>query len=378
MTTSPPDPIRVLFVEDSEFDYELMLATLARDGVVLDGTRVEDAAAMRAALGSSTWDAVISDHNLPSFSSSGALQVLRDSNLDLPLLVVSGNSGEEVAVEAMQAGADDYIMKDRLKRLAPALRRGLQQAAVRRERRAAEEALRLSETRLRDLTSHLEAIKEAERASVAAEISEEIGSSLTSLKFELAWLQRHSDFSDEAAARLANAIALVEATAVTAQRVCGNLRPAILDQGIVPALEWYTAQFAQQSGITTHFDANRDERWDGPTSTAVYRVCQEALDNIARHSGATDVEVHLFADDEHIHVEIADNGRGLSLSEQDGGKRTFGIAGMRERARTLKGTLDISSNPGKGTTVLLSLPRPADADRAPVAPVSAPVRGMQA
>ncbi len=355
MATSSTNPIRVLFVEDSELDYELMLATLNSGGAVLEGTRVEDAAAMGAALAGGNWDAVISDHNLPTFSSGGALKVLRESKLDLPFLVVSGNTGEELAVEAMLAGADDYIMKDRLTRLVPALRRSLQAAAVRRERTAAEEALRESEGRLRQLTGHLEAVKETERSAVATEISEEIGSSLTSLKFELAWLQRHSQFSAEASLRLGNAILLVERTAMTAQRVCGNLRPAILDEGIVAALEWFTTQFAQDSGIATKFHANRDETLSSAVSIGIYRICEAALNNVARHSGATLLEVNLFVAEDQIHVEITDNGKGIGGLDSD--KPSFGFAGMRERARTLNGTLEIYSKPGEGTSVLLSLPR---------------------
>jgi signal transduction histidine kinase len=358
MSVSPSIPIRVLFVEDSESDYELMLFTLERDGVALEGTRVEESAPMRAALAANSWDAVIADRNLPNFSSAGALQVLRDSQLDLPFLVVSGDSGEEVAVEALLAGADDYIMKDGLKRLAPALRRSLQAAAMRRERVAAEAALRASEDRLHELASHLESVKDIERAAVANEISEEIGSALTALKFELAWLLRHAALSPEPATRLANAIKLVEHTTMIAQEVVGNLRPAILDQGIVPALEWLTSQFSQRSGIEAHFDANRDETPDADTCIGIYRVCQEALSNVVRHSGAARVDVHLFATEDQIHLEITDNGKGLTPSKD--AKSSFGLTRMHERARSLKGSLDISSNPGRGMTVLLSLPKSPD------------------
>ncbi len=356
MPASPPESIRVLFVEDSTADYELMLGTLERDGVLVAGMRVEDIEAMRLALDSGGWDAVISDRNLPKFSPAGALQLLRERNLDLPFLVVSGDSGEEMAVEAMLAGADDYVMKDRLKRLAPALRHGLKAAAVRREKSAAEAALRQSETRLHELAGHLEAVKETERAAVATEISEEISCSLTALKFELAWLQRHGQLPPEAADRLARAIQLVDRTTMTAQQVVGNLRPAILDEGIVAALEWLTSQFAQQSGIETHFDANRDDVLDQHTSIGIYRVCQEALNNVVKHSGASRVDVHLFATHDQIHLEITDNGKGLNPAPNDDTRPSFGLAMMHERARTLHGTLDISSTSTQGTTVLLSLP----------------------
>jgi signal transduction histidine kinase len=347
-------PIRILFVEDSEFDYELMRMTLESEGFIFEGTRVEDEKSMRAALTGSKWDAIISDHNLPGFSSGGALQLLRESGLDLPFMVVSGESGEEVAVEALLAGADDYILKERLKRLAPALRRSLGAAAVRRERTIAEEALRQSEARLHDLAEHLEAAKEIELAAVATEISEEIGSSLTALKFELAWLQRRTKLSPEEAGRLADAIAIVERTTSTAQRVVGNLRPTILDQGIVPALEWLTSQFAQSTGIEVHFDANREVALDPAVIIGIYRVCQESLKLVATHSSASRVDVHLFNTRAQIHLEVTDNGK--VWASADDGKPTLGIASMRERARNLSGTLDISTAPSQGTTVLLSLP----------------------
>ena len=272
MTVPTSKPLRILFVEDSAIDYELMRTALERDGITLEGTCVEETVSMREALARDAWDAVISDRNLPNFSSGGALQVLRESRLDLPFLVVSGDSGEEVAVEAMLGGADDYIMKDRLKRLAPALLRSLRAAAVRREGAAAAAALKSSEARLRELASHLETVKDTERAAVATEIGEEIGSSLTALKFELAWLQRHSLLPPDAAERLAGAIRLVDDTTMTTQRVVGDLRPAVLDQGIVPALEWLTSQFSQRTGIEIRFDSNRDATLDPDTSIGIYRV----------------------------------------------------------------------------------------------------------
>ena len=355
MTTISEAPIRILFVEDSEFDHELMLATLARGGIEVEAVRVEEAGPMREALATRTWDAVVSDHNLPRFSSFEALKVLRDSDLDLPFLVVSGEMGEELAVETMLAGADDYIMKSRLKRLAPALRRSLDAARVRRERTAAETALRKSELRLHELTSHLESIKENERTAFAREIHDDIGGALTALKFDLAWLLRNATLPTEAATRLANAIESVNQTAIATQRVVRDLRPAVLDQGIVPALEWLTDQFAKRTGIETHFDSNRDDELDPATSITLYRLCQEALTNVTKHAEATRVDVHLFLAADQVHLEIADNGKGLISSDQ-AKPSSFGLAGMYERARNLNGSVDISGAADQGATGMLSLP----------------------
>ena len=143
-------PLRVLVVEDSESDYELLLMLLAGANYALDAERVEDERAMQAALAKGGWDVVISDHRLPRFSAHAALATLNAYGADIPFLIVSGAIGEEVAVEAMRAGADDYLMKDNLGRLEPALDRAIEVAASRRHRRETEAALAESEERFPD------------------------------------------------------------------------------------------------------------------------------------------------------------------------------------------------------------------------------------
>src|SRR5215212_2974069 len=143
-------PLRVLLVEDSEDDTLLLVRSLRRGGYDPIWERVDTAAAMEAALDGRGWDLVISDHSMPAFSSSAALALLRRKGfVDLPFIIVSGQIGEDAAVAAMKAGAHDYLMKDDLARLNSAIERELREAEVRRERRRAEVALRVSETRFR-------------------------------------------------------------------------------------------------------------------------------------------------------------------------------------------------------------------------------------
>ena len=136
-----PPPLRVLIVEDSEEDAGLLLRKLRQGGYEPMHARVETAGEMDAALGSGTWDVILCDYRLPRFSGLQTLALFRETGLDIPFLVVSGNIGEDTAVEAMKAGAHDYIMKDRLQRLIPAIRRELKDAEERKLRKHAEEAL---------------------------------------------------------------------------------------------------------------------------------------------------------------------------------------------------------------------------------------------
>lgn len=142
-------PLRVLLVEDSENDAELVLREVRRGGFDVRHLRVQTAGAMREALSQQTWDVVLSDYSMPDFSAQGALGILRETTLDLPFIIVSGTIGEETAVEALKAGAHDFMAKSRMARLVPAIERELAEAEGRRERQRAEHALRESEVKYR-------------------------------------------------------------------------------------------------------------------------------------------------------------------------------------------------------------------------------------
>jgi two-component system, cell cycle sensor histidine kinase and response regulator CckA len=148
-------PLRVLIVEDSEDDMLLMLRELRRGGYTLDSLRVDTPVSMQVALDRQPWDVVIADYTLPAFNAPDALRLLQKQQQDIPFIIVSGTIGEETAVAAMKAGAHDYITKGNLARLVPAVERELREAEERRKRQGAEQALRESEERFRQLAENI-------------------------------------------------------------------------------------------------------------------------------------------------------------------------------------------------------------------------------
>ncbi|WP_298434029.1 ATP-binding protein [Geobacter sp.] len=150
--------IRLLMLEDSEDDLILMLRELRRGGITPEYERVDSAEGMRAALDRQSWDAIISDYNIPGFGALAALDIVRERNLDIPFIIVSGKIGEDTAVAAMKAGAHDYLMKGNLSRLAPAIERELREADGRRRRHQAEEAIRTQFVQISTIFDSLNAL----------------------------------------------------------------------------------------------------------------------------------------------------------------------------------------------------------------------------
>ena len=150
--------LHVLIVEDSESDAQLVLRELKQGGYEVKDERVETADAMQQALSSHHWDLILSDYSLPRFSAPQALEVLKNSGQDIPFIIISGTIGEETAVNSLKAGAHDFLIKDRLARLLPAIDRELRDSVTRRERRQAELELRASEERFRQLAENIQEV----------------------------------------------------------------------------------------------------------------------------------------------------------------------------------------------------------------------------
>jgi len=358
----PPDRrLRILHVEDAELDHQLLRVQLERAGLDVEVLRVDTMAAVEAAL-AEQWDAVIADYDLPGFTGLAVLKRLRELKRWIPFLLVSGQIGEDMAVEAVRNGAADYLFKGNLTRLGSALTRAIEAAEARNARSEADNELRQSKQRLHELAGHLQNSIEMERAAIAREIHDDVGGSLTAVKFDLAWIARHAQ-EDIVRQRTRAALDTVTSALDASQRIMHNLRPAILDQGLVAAVQWMAAGFERRTGIQCAVVASQ-EQMQLPVGVPLvaYRAAQEALTNVAKHAQASRVDIELSMQAGVLTLEVNDNGRGIAPEDLDKA-RSFGIRGLHERAATVGGWVDLSSNSkgNGGTSVILSVPLDDDA-----------------
>jgi len=208
------------------------------------------------------------------------------------------------------------------------------------------------------LAAHQERAREDERLRLARELHDDVGGNLTGIKMQLSFMTaRLSEEQRQAVAMDLNMLEqLVDRTIDSTRRLASNLRPPTLDLGLIPALEWFLEDFGQRTGIKIKFESpEQDIEISEPKKIGMFRVCQEALNNVFKHAEAKTAIVRLFDKTDTLHLEITDDGRGF---EQKDPKRSdaFGLRGMFERASALNGSLEIHSIAGEGTRIVLIVP----------------------
>jgi two-component system sensor histidine kinase UhpB len=231
------------------------------------------------------------------------------------------------------------------------------------QRRIAEEELNRSRDQFRSLAAHLQTVREEERARIAREVHDQLGQMLTGLRMDATWLvKRIQALPDPAnrealASRMASMGALLDETVLTVRRIASELRPGALDDlGLAAALEWQAREWQARTGIECVVTCGQPSLNPSPESaTALFRIFQETLTNVARHAKATRVTATLGAEGGALRLEICDNGRGIS-DEELRRTKSLGLVGMRERAAMLGGEFSIRGEPGSGTTVKVRLP----------------------
>ncbi|WP_302173528.1 ATP-binding protein [uncultured Hydrogenophaga sp.] len=361
MTTDTP-PVRILHLEDSRVDHALVKFALQRNKLPTELVLVDAMDDFRRELAHGRFDIVLADYHLPGFTGLDAWEVARELRPDLPFVILSGAIGEAAAVEAMHKGVSDYLLKDSMHRLSHVIERALEMSHTRRAKAQADAELAESRRRIAELAEHLQTSIEQERASIAREIHDDIGGALAAVKLDLAWVGRRAADPDMQA-HVAAALEMLQHALDASQRIMLNLRPPILDQGLVAAVQWLASGFERRTGIRVHLRRSA-ETIDVPRhlQLVAYRTAQEALTNVVKHAQATAVDIDLSDREGVLTVEVSDNGCGLQGDALRKSK-SFGLLGLRERAAQVGGWLDISSSSG-GTSVILSVPLPSAQDLA--------------
>jgi len=234
------------------------------------------------------------------------------------------------------------------------------------ETKRAEQELRASSEQLRNLTAHLQSVREEERARISREVHDELGQSLTAVKMDLAWLAGRLPQRDgPMLKRIRSTQQLADSIIRSIRRISTELRPAVLDLVLAAAVEWQVQEFEARSGIRCKVRLLTRQVVASNASTAMFRIFQETLTNVARHAKATRAEVVLQKQRDRLVLLIHDNGRGFDQADPSLSK-SLGLLGMRERAAILGGRVSISSAPGKGTTVTAWIPLPSPEESGPM------------
>ena len=361
-----PASIRVLLVEDSPTDALLLREALRRTNEVpFDVSEVsylrEALAAVKAGDGQLRQvDVVLLDLGLPDSDGLETFLTLRRQDAAVPVVVLTGTADETLGMRAVQAGAQDYLVKGQVEgaTLARAIRYAI-------ERRRSEETVRQYAGHLGMLSRRLLHAQEAERRRLARELHDELGQVLTAVKISVEGLRKH--VQPPGLPRLEEGIEIINRAIQQVRDLSLDLRPSLLDDlGLAAALRWYADRQAQRGGFTVLTVTDGVPiRLPSELETACFRVVQEALTNVLRHAQARHVQIALNMVPGALHLTIQDDGIGfdsIAVEDQAGPGSHLGLLGMRERVHLAGGSLELVSQPNRGTTLRAWLPYP-DSER---------------
>lgn len=347
--------MKILHLEDSIADHLLTQHTLRQANCAWTLERVETMADFIEHVQRGDTDLILADYQLPGFTAIDAWTQFPPHIARPPFLLVSGAIGEAAAVSAIQLGFADYLNKDELHRLPHVIQRAREFAAHLRSKQLADNALAESQRHLAQLNAHLQQVIELERLAIAREIHDDIGGALTAAKLDLAWVLRRS-VSEDIRQHLDSAQSGIQSAMDAGRRLMLNLRPSILDEGLAPAIRWLADDFAKRHGVLATVRAHDlTANIPPPVQLVAFRVTQEALTNVAKYAQCTHVVIEVSSYDDVLTVEVADNGKGMKKDDTEK-PNSFGLRGLRERAFSVGGWLDVSSPYGAGTAITLSVP----------------------
>ena len=346
--------LRALYLRGGASSPDVLADSLGRDFDHVEVKEVESLVDFCAA-SAGAFNLYLSDYAVVGGTGVDAWNLLEHGDNPLPFVILSPEEmGEAESVDVMRSGVSECIFKEDLHRVGYVLQKLLEVWDARQAKIQADAALVVSRNQLLRLTQQLHARIDEERAAVSREIHDDIGGALAAVKFDLAWIARRTADAD-VKDRVQQATITLQQALEASQRIMLNLRPAILDEGLVPGLQWLVNAFQKRTGAEVLFRFNKEAlELPAEIQTVAFSVVREGLTNVVKHANATRVLVDVSDQEGILTVEVTDNGQGLAPKALEK-ETSFGILGLRERAQSVGGWLDVSAH-GSGVSVTLSVP----------------------
>jgi len=343
----------ILIIEDNPGDFALVEEFLFEQIESPHITHVLNFNEAKATLATATspFDIILLDLSLPDKTGMPLIREMMEIGANAAVIVLTGYSDLSFGLKSLSLGVSDYILKDELTSLS--LYKSIVYST---ERKRIALALETSEKRARSFAKQLNSVVEEERLRIAREIHDEFGQQLSGLKMSLSSLKRNEGVSADLQPLIETIVVDVNTSIQSLRVIANELRPALLDKlGLFAAIEWLVSEFERKTGIESKIYAEIDQpQIDRTTGVSIFRICQEALTNIAKHAEASLVSIRLESGDETIKVSISDNGKGIDMRTLQN-STSMGLLNMRERAGMVGAELNINSVPDKGTNIELSI-----------------------
>lgn len=353
---------QILFLEDSPDDVELMEHELTDAGMQFTSRRVDNKDQFIKEVIDFRPDIVLADYSLSMFNGMQAFRMLKEEKLVVPFILVTGVLSEKLALDCLKEGVDDFILKSSFKRLHAAIISAIRKKQMEEEKNRIASELKKSHEELRLLVNRHQISIEEERMNIARDLHDELGQVLTALKIDITMLRKRltsgkkmtEEMIDEEFAAISKT---VDKISMSAKEISAGLRPEALDDlGILEAIQWQTTEFEKRNSISCQLYLPNDPlEMTKELSIAIFRIVQEALTNVARHSLANLVQIYLDSRDNILFLEILDNGKGIE-DEKVKSSKSLGIIGLRERVMLLHGHFFIGKAKGGGTKVSIMIP----------------------
>jgi signal transduction histidine kinase len=342
---------KILLVDDepkSLFALQELLSTLEENLM----TAQSGEEALRLAL-KNDFAVILLDVRMPGIDGFETAKLIRNRERSrlTPIIFLTAAADEMTSMfRGYEVGAVDYLMKP----VVPEILKSKVSVFVELHRKS--ERLKESEDKLRRLAAHLISVREEERAHIAREIHDELGQVLTGIKMEVGWLAKRLK-EPMLLEKTESMSKLIDSTVQTVRKIATGLRPEMLDDmGLVAAIGWQAKDFQKRTGIRCRVKLPPETtKLDIDVSTTAFRIFQEILTNVARHSRATRVDIDLGVTDTQVTLEVQDNGVGIADSDLNG-RKSLGLLGMHERALLFGGEVKITGTPGHGTRVAVAIP----------------------